>query len=39
MGTATESRFRVRYAVSDQMAVVYYSNYLVWMEIGRVEWC
>jgi acyl-CoA thioester hydrolase len=21
------------------MGVVYYSNYLVWMEIGRVEWC
>ena len=37
--TPTESRFRVRYAETDQMGVVYYSNYLVWMEIGRVEFC
>jgi acyl-CoA thioester hydrolase len=37
--TPTETRFRVRYAETDQMGVVYYSNYLVWMEIGRVEWC
>jgi len=28
---------RVRYAETDQMGVVYYANYLVWMEIGRVE--
>src|SRR6516225_10483569 len=28
---------RVRYAETDQMGVVYYSNYLVWFEIGRVE--
>jgi acyl-CoA thioester hydrolase len=34
-----ETRFRVRYAETDQMGVVYYSNYLVWMEVGRVEWC
>jgi len=32
-----QTRFRVRYAETDQMGVVYYSNYLVWMEIGRVE--
>ena len=32
-----EARFRVRYAETDQMGVVYYANYLVWMEIGRVE--
>ena len=32
-----ESRFRVRYAETDQMGVVYHANYLVWMEIGRVE--
>lgn len=32
-----ESRFRVRYAETDQMGVVYYANYFVWMEIGRVE--
>jgi acyl-CoA thioester hydrolase len=29
---------RVRYAETDQMGVVYYSNYLVWFEIGRTEW-
>ena len=34
-----ESRFRVRYAETDQMGVVYYSNYLVWMEIGRGDLC
>jgi acyl-CoA thioester hydrolase len=28
---------RVRYAETDQMCVVYYANYLVWFEIGRVE--
>ncbi|HEY1253968.1 MAG TPA: thioesterase family protein [Terracidiphilus sp.] len=28
---------RVRYAETDQMGVVYYANYLVWFEIGRVE--
>ena len=34
-----EARFRVRYAETDQMGVVYYSNYLIWMELGRVELC
>jgi acyl-CoA thioester hydrolase len=29
----------VRYAETDQMGVVYYSNYLIWMEVGRVELC
>jgi acyl-CoA thioester hydrolase len=29
----------VRYAETDQMGVVYYANYLVWMEVGRVELC
>jgi acyl-CoA thioester hydrolase len=28
---------RVRYAETDQMGVVYHSNYLVWFEVGRVE--
>ncbi len=32
-----ETRLRVRYAETDQMGVVYYANYFVWMEIGRVE--
>ena len=34
-----EARFRVRYAETDQMGVAYHSNHLVWMEIGRVEYC
>ncbi len=34
-----ETRFRVRYAETDQMGVVYYANYIVWMEVGRVEYC
>ena len=29
--------FRVRYAETDQMRVVYHSNYLIWCEIGRTE--
>jgi acyl-CoA thioester hydrolase len=28
---------RVRYAETDRMQVVYYANYLVWCEVGRVE--
>ena len=36
--TVNESRIRVRYAETDQMGVVYYANYLVWMEVGRVEY-
>lgn len=35
----TESRIRARYAETDQMGVVYYANYLVWMEVARVEYC
>ena len=31
------TELRVRYAETDQMHVVYYANYLVWFEIGRVE--
>jgi acyl-CoA thioester hydrolase len=34
-----EARFRVRYSETDQMGVVYYANYLVWMELGRAEYC
>lgn len=34
-----ETSIRVRYAETDQMGVVYYANYLVWMEVGRVEYC
>lgn len=34
-----QTRFRARYAETDQMGVVYYANYLVWMELGRAEYC
>lgn len=30
-------KIRVRYAETDQMGVVYHSNYLVYFEIGRTE--
>ncbi len=39
MPIVAETRLRVRYAETDQMGVVYYSNYLVWMEIGRTDFC
>ncbi len=39
MSRSTETTLRVRYAETDQMGVVYYSNYLVWMEIGRTDFC
>jgi acyl-CoA thioester hydrolase len=32
-----ETELRVRYAETDQMGVVYHSNYIVWFEVGRVE--
>src|ERR1700679_78645 len=32
-----EAQVRVRYAETDQMGVVYHANYLVWFEVGRVE--
>lgn len=35
----SESHIRVRYAETDQMGVVYHANYLVWMEIARVDFC
>ena len=34
----SEARVRVRYAETDQMKVVYHSNYIVWFEVGRVEY-
>ena len=33
-----ETTLRVRYAETDQMGVVYYANYLIYFEIGRVEY-
>ena len=32
-----DTTLRVRYAETDQMGVVYHSNYLIWFEVGRVE--
>ena len=31
------SEFRVRYAETDQMGVVYHAEYLVWCEVGRTD--
>lgn len=33
----SEVEFRVRYAETDQMHVVYHANYLVWCEMGRTD--
>ncbi len=35
----SETRLRVRYAETDQAGVVYHANFLVWLEVGRVELC
>ena len=32
-----ETRLRVRYAETDNMGVVYHSNFAIWFEVGRVE--
>ena len=32
-----EARLRVRYAETDQMGVVYHANFIIWFEVGRVE--
>ena len=37
MSTIFETTLRVRYAETDQMAVVYYANYINWFEVGRTE--
>lgn len=34
-----DTTIRVRYAETDQMGIVYHSNYFVWFEVGRVELC
>jgi acyl-CoA thioester hydrolase len=34
-----ETALNVRYAETDQMGIVYYANYFVWFEVGRVAWC
>jgi acyl-CoA thioester hydrolase len=37
MHQSSKSEFRVRYSETDQMGVVYHTNYLVWCEIGRTD--
>ena len=37
MPFTSESHVTVRYAETDRMGVVYYANYLVWMEVGRTD--
>lgn len=39
MAHISETRFRVRYAETDKMGVVYYANYFIWMEVGRTDYC
>ena len=34
-----ESRTRVRYKETDQMGIAHHSNYVVWFEIGRTDFC
>ncbi|MGH9556264.1 MAG: acyl-CoA thioesterase [Terriglobales bacterium] len=36
-GMTGETTIRVRYAETDQMGVVYHSNFIIWFEVGRVE--
>ena len=33
----TQTRLRVRYAETDQMGIVYHTNYLICFEVGRTE--
>jgi len=35
--THHDVEFRVRYAETDQMGVVYHTNYLIWCEVGRTD--
>jgi len=32
-----KTSFRVRYAETDKMGIVYHANYLIWFEVGRSE--
>ena len=34
-----ETQIRVRYAETDKMGIVHHSNYAVWFEVGRSEYC
>lgn len=37
MPLSNTTEIRVRYAETDRMGIVYYANYLIWCEVGRVE--
>ena len=37
MARTEATELRVRYAETDRMGIVYYANYLIWCEVGRVE--
>ncbi len=39
MNNWQETEIRVRYAETDKMGIVHHSNYLVWFELGRSEFC
>ncbi len=34
-----QTEIRVRYAETDRMGIVHHSNYLVWFELARSEFC
>ena len=38
MSEFSETILRVRYAETDKMGVVYYGNYYIYFEVGRVEY-
>jgi acyl-CoA thioester hydrolase len=38
MSRSHTTELRVRYAETDRMGIVYYANYLIWCEVGRVEY-
>jgi acyl-CoA thioester hydrolase len=33
----SQTRFRVRYKETDAMGIAHHSNYVVWLELGRVD--
>ncbi|WP_206810356.1 acyl-CoA thioesterase [Paradesulfitobacterium ferrireducens] len=37
MDLSGKTTIKVRYAETDQMGIVYHSNYLIWFEVGRTE--
>ena len=34
-----ETEIRVRYAETDKMGIVHHSNYYIWFELGRSDFC